>query len=94
MHRRFGQAWIGALAYTFQLYFDFSGYSDMAIGNLADVRRFPAAQFQTPPTRPTSIIDFWRRWHMTLVAVSWRDYLYIPLGGKPGTGRTLRYGQP
>jgi D-alanyl-lipoteichoic acid acyltransferase DltB (MBOAT superfamily) len=72
-------AWGGALSYTFQLYFDFSGYSDMAIGlaRLFGVT-FPA-NFNSP-YKATSIIDFWRRWHMTLSRFL-RDYLYIPLGG-------------
>jgi alginate O-acetyltransferase complex protein AlgI len=72
-------AWGGALAYSFQLYFDFSGYSDMAIG-LARIFGivFPA-NFNSP-YKAVSIIDFWRRWHMTLSRFL-RDYLYIPLGG-------------
>ena len=75
----FGEAWIGALAYTFQLYFDFSGYSDMAIG-LARMFgiRFPM-NFNSP-YQAANIIDFWRRWHITLSRFL-RDYLYIPLGG-------------
>ncbi|WP_426957290.1 MBOAT family O-acyltransferase [Muricoccus radiodurans] len=73
------EAWVGALAFTLQLYFDFSGYSDMAIG-LARMfgLRFPL-NFDSP-YRAESIIDFWRRWHMTLSRFL-RDYLYIPLGG-------------
>jgi D-alanyl-lipoteichoic acid acyltransferase DltB (MBOAT superfamily) len=73
------EAWTGALAYTMQLYFDFSGYSDMAIGlgvmfNVKFPENFDA------PYRAASIADFWRRWHITLSR--WlRDYLYIPLGG-------------
>lgn len=72
-------AWMGALSYTFQIYFDFSGYSDMAIGlGLMMGFRFPE-NFNNPYTA-TSITDFWRRWHITLGA--WmRSYLYIPLGG-------------
>lgn len=73
------EAWIGAVGYTLQLYFDFSGYSEMAIG-LARMfnLRFPV-NFDSP-YQSLNIIDFWRRWHMTLGA--WvRDYLYIPLGG-------------
>jgi D-alanyl-lipoteichoic acid acyltransferase DltB (MBOAT superfamily) len=72
-------AWSGALAYTLQLYFDFSGYSDMAIGlSLLFNVRLPL-NFDSP-LRAGNIIDFWRRWHMTLSA--WlRHYLYIPLGG-------------
>jgi alginate O-acetyltransferase complex protein AlgI len=73
------EAWAGALAYTFQLYFDFSGYSDMAIG-LARMFgiRFPM-NFNSP-YKAINIIDFWRRWHITLSRFL-RDYLYIPLGG-------------
>ena len=72
-------AWFGALNYTFQIYFDFSGYSDMAIGlGLMMGFRFPE-NFNNPYTA-VSITDFWRRWHITLGA--WmRNYLYIPLGG-------------
>ena len=73
------EAWIGALAYTLQLYFDFSGYSDMAIGlsRLFNVRL--PLNFDSP-YKATNIIEFWRRWHMTLSAFL-RDYLYVPLGG-------------
>jgi alginate O-acetyltransferase complex protein AlgI len=72
-------AWVGAIAYTFQLYFDFSGYSDMAIGlGLMFNVRLPI-NFDAP-YKAASIIDFWRRWHMTLSRFL-RDYLYIPLGG-------------
>jgi alginate O-acetyltransferase complex protein AlgI len=72
-------AWLGAISYTFQIYFDFSGYSDMAIGlGLMMGFRFPE-NFNNPYTS-LSITDFWRRWHITLG--SWmRNYLYIPLGG-------------
>jgi len=72
-------AWIGALAYTFQIYFDFSGYCDMALG-LARMFgiRLPINFFS--PYKATSIVDFWRRWHITLSRFL-RDYLYIPLGG-------------
>lgn len=82
----FFEAWIGALAYTLQLYFDFSGYSDMAIGlSLMFNVRLPM-NFDSP-YKATNIIDFWRRWHMTLSAFL-RDYLYIPLGGnRKGLGR-------
>jgi len=75
----FVEAWTGALAYTFQLYFDFSGYSDMAIG-LARMFgiRLPLNFFS--PYKANNIIDFWRRWHMTLSRFL-RDYVYIPLGG-------------
>src|SRR3984893_3501466 len=84
----FDQAWIGALAYTIQLYFDFSGYSDMAIGISLMFGIFLPLNFNSP-YKATSIIDFWRRWHMTLSQFL-RDYLYIPLGGNRH-GRTLRY---
>jgi D-alanyl-lipoteichoic acid acyltransferase DltB (MBOAT superfamily) len=84
----FDQAWIGALAYTFQLYFDFSGYSDMAIGISLMFGIFLPLNFNSP-YKATNIIDFWRRWHMTLSQFL-RDYLYIPLGGNRH-GRTLRY---
>jgi alginate O-acetyltransferase complex protein AlgI len=78
-------AWVGALSYTLQLYFDFSGYSEMAIGlSLLFGIRIPA-NFNSP-YKATSIIDFWRRWHMTLSRFL-RDYLYIPLGGN-------RHGMP
>ena len=84
----FDQAWIGALAYTFQLYFDFSGYSDMAIGMSLMFGIFLPVNFNSP-YKATSIIEFWRRWHMTLSQFL-RDYLYIPLGGNR-RGRVLRY---
>jgi D-alanyl-lipoteichoic acid acyltransferase DltB (MBOAT superfamily) len=84
----FAQAWIGALAYTFQLYFDFSGYSDMAIGISLMFGIFLPLNFNSP-YKATSIIEFWRRWHMTLSQFL-RDYLYIPLGGNRH-GRILRY---
>src|SRR6201996_3782912 len=84
----FDQAWIGALAYTFQLYFDFSGYSDMAIGISLMFGIFLPLNFNSP-YKATSIVDFWRRWHMTLSQFL-RDYLYIPLGGNR-RGRILRY---
>ena len=84
----FDQAWIGALAYTFQLYFDFSGYSDMAIGISLMFGIFLPLNFNSP-YKATSIIEFWRRWHMTLSQFL-RDYLYIPLGGNR-RGPALRY---
>lgn len=72
-------AWTGALAYTFQIYFDFSGYSDMAIG-LAKIMGFRLPENFNNPYISGSITEFWRRWHITLG--SWmRNYLYIPLGG-------------
>jgi alginate O-acetyltransferase complex protein AlgI len=84
----FSDAWIGALAYTLQLYFDFSGYSDMAIGlGLLFGIRLPL-NFNSP-YQATSIIDFWRRWHMSLSAFL-RDYLYFSLGGNH-RGEVRRY---
>jgi D-alanyl-lipoteichoic acid acyltransferase DltB (MBOAT superfamily) len=75
----FVESWGAALAYTFQLYFDFSGYSDMAVG-LARLfgLKLPINFFS--PYKATSIIEFWRRWHMTLSRFL-REFLYIPLGG-------------
>ncbi len=75
----FFDAWIGAFAYSFQLYFDFSGYSDMAIGG-ARMFGIRLPENFNSPYKATSIIDFWRRWHITLSRFL-RDYLYIPLGG-------------
>lgn len=75
----FFEAWIGALSYTFQLYFDFSGYSEMAIA-LGLMLGFTLPKNFNSPYQANSMIDFWHRWHMTLGA--WvRDYLYIPMGG-------------
>lgn len=73
------EAWLGALAYTFQLYFDFSGYSDMAIGLSWMLNIRLPFNFDSP-YRATNISDFWRRWHMSL-STFLRDYLYVPLGG-------------
>lgn len=82
------EAWAAALLYTFQLYFDFSGYSDMAIGlGLMLNLRIPF-NFHSP-YKARSIIDFWHRWHMSLSAFL-RDYLYIPLGGNR-RGKLRRY---
>lgn len=75
----FNEAWIGALAYTFQLYFDFSGYSDMAIG-LSWMFNVRLPFNFNSPYQAVNIADFWRRWHMSLSSFL-RDYLYIPLGG-------------
>ena len=73
------QTFVAIIAYTFQIYFDFSGYSDMAIG-LGGIMGFTFPENFKQPYRATSITDFWRRWHITLS--SWmRDYLYMPLGG-------------
>ena len=74
-----GMAWIGALAYTFQIYFDFSGYSDMAIG-LGRMFGFKFLENFNYPYISRSVTEFWRRWHISL-GVWFRDYLYIPLGG-------------
>ena len=78
-------AWVGALSYTLQLYFDFSGYSDMAIG-LAKMFNVELPLNFWSPYKAGSIIEFWRRWHMTLSRFL-RDYIYIPLGGN-------RHGEP
>jgi alginate O-acetyltransferase complex protein AlgI len=75
-------AWLGALAYTVQLYFDFSGYSDMAIG-LGRMFGLQLPENFNRPYSASSITDFWRRWHMSL-SRWFRDYLYIPLGGNRG----------
>jgi D-alanyl-lipoteichoic acid acyltransferase DltB (MBOAT superfamily) len=75
----FFEAWVGALAYTLQLYFDFSGYSDMAIG-LGRMFGIELPLNFNSPYKSRSISEFWRRWHMTLSRFL-RDYVYIPLGG-------------
>ena len=72
-------AWTGAVAYTFQIYFDFSGYSDMAIG-LGRMFGFKFPENFRYPYESVSITDFWRRWHITL-STWFKEYLYIPLGG-------------
>ncbi len=78
-----GDAWLGALAYTAQLYFDFSGYSDMAIG-LGLMMGFRFMENFNQPYISQSITEFWRRWHISLS--TWlRDYLYISLGGNRGS---------
>lgn len=71
--------WIGSLAYTFQIYYDFSGYSDMAIG-LGKILGFKFPENFNNPYVSQNITEFWRRWHITLGSFM-RDYLYIPLGG-------------
>lgn len=81
----FAEAWTGALAYGLQIYFDFSGYSDMALG-LARCFGYHLPINFNAPYRSASIIAFWRRWHITLSQFL-RDYLYIPLGGN-------RHGEP
>ena len=72
-------AWLGAIAYTFQIYFDFSGYSDMAIG-LGHLFGFRFPENFNYPYISQSITEFWRRWHITL-STWFREYVYIPLGG-------------
>jgi alginate O-acetyltransferase complex protein AlgI len=84
----FFEGWAAALSYTFQLYFDFSGYSDMAIG-LGLMFNIQLPFNFNSPYKAANIIDFWRRWHMTLSAFL-RDYLYIPLGGNR-KGETRRH---
>lgn len=81
-------AWLGAIAYTFQIYFDFSGYSDMAIG-LGKIFGFTFLENFNYPYISQSITEFWRRWHISLS--SWfREYVYIPLGGnRKGMKRQL-----
>ncbi len=80
------ETWTGAIGYTLQLYFDFSGYSDMAIGLSLMFNISLPINFNSP-YKAANIVDFWRRWHMTLSAFL-RDYLYIPLGGnRLGEGR-------
>ena len=82
-------AWVGAICYALMLYFDFSGYSDMAIG-LAQMFGFNFDKNFDYPYMSTSISEFWRRWHISLGA--WfRDYIYFPLGGsRVGTAKTIR----
>ncbi|HWN97514.1 MAG TPA: MBOAT family protein, partial [Methylomirabilota bacterium] len=82
------EAWLGVLAYTLQLYFDFSGYSDMAIG-LARLFGIRLPMNFNSPYQAANIADFWRRWHMTLSRFL-RDYVYIPLGGNRH-GNTRKY---
>lgn len=74
-----GLAWLGAIAYTLQLYFDFSGYTDMALG-LGRIFGFRLPENFNYPYVSKSASEFWRRWHMTL-SFWFRDYVYIPLGG-------------
>ena len=84
-----GGGWLGLLAFGFQIYFDFSGYSDMAIG-IGQMLGFRFPENFDHPYLAASVTEFWRRWHMSLT--NWfREYLYIPLGGnRGGTARTLR----
>src|SRR4051812_9807531 len=85
--KHFYDAWFGLVGYAFQIYFDFSGYSDMAVG-LALMLGFVLIQNFDSPYKSQSITEFWRRWHISLS--TWlRDYLYIPLGGnRKGPSRT------
>jgi len=81
-------AWIGAIAYLFQIYYDFSGYSDMAIG-LGRMFGFHFKENFNHPYMAGTVQDFWRRWHISLSSF-FRDYVYIPLGGnRKGRGRTV-----
>ena len=84
----FASAWITVIAYSFQLYYDFSGYSDMAVG-LARIFGIRLPVNFHSPYKAVSIIDFWRRWHITLSRFL-RDYLYVPLGGNR-KGAVRRY---
>ena len=85
---RFIEAWVALLAYGAQIYFDFSGYCDMAVG-LARLFGIAFPQNFNRPYRATSVSDFWRRWNITLSGFL-RDYLYIPLGGnRRGEGRRV-----
>lgn len=82
-------AWLGMVAYTFQIYFDFAGYSDMAIG-LGKMMGFTFPENFDMPYTSRSITEFWRRWHMTLGGFM-KDYLYIPLGGNKVTKRRMYF---
>ena len=84
-----GMAWLGALCYMLQIYYDFGGYSDMAIG-LGRLLGFTFSENFDHPYTAVSVTDFWRRWHISLS--SWfREYVYIPLGGnRVSTGRHIR----
>jgi alginate O-acetyltransferase complex protein AlgI len=85
----FAIAWLGAITYTLQLYFDFSGYSDMAIG-LGRMLGFRLPENFARPYSSVTITEFWRRWHMSL-SRWFRDYVYIPLGGnRHGAAKTYR----
>ena len=79
-------AWLGIIAFAFQIYFDFSGYSDMAIG-LGKMLGFEFLENFNYPYISRSITEFWRRWHISL-STWFRDYVYIPLGGsRHGRGK-------
>ncbi len=77
----FADAWLAALCYTMQIYFDFSGYTDMALG-MSQMMNIHLPQNFDSPYRQRNLQEFWRHWHMTLTRFL-RDYVYIPLGGKP-----------
>ena len=86
--RTFTIAWIGAIAYTLQIYYDFSGYSDMAIG-LGRIFGFHFLENFNYPYISKTVTEFWRRWHISL-GTWFRDYVYIPMGGsREGTARTI-----
>ena len=88
IHYPFWMTWVGALAYTFQIYYDFSGYSDMAIG-LGAVFGFRFLENFNYPYISRTITEFWRRWHISL-STWFKEYLYIPLGGnRVSKGRNL-----
>lgn len=81
-------AWIGCISYAFQIYFDFGGYSDMAIG-LGKMFGFEFLENFHYPYVSTSVTEFWRRWHISL-STWFREYVYIPLGGnRKGDSRTI-----
>ena len=82
-------AWLGLLAYTFHIYFDFSGYSDMAIG-IGKIMGFSFSENFDNPYNSRSITEFWRRWHMTL-GIWMKNYLYIPLGGNLVSSKSRLY---
>ena len=83
------QAWLGIISYTFQIYFDFSGYSDMAIG-IGQIIGFKFPENFNNPYTSQSVTEFWRRWHITLG--SWmKNYLYIPLGGNKTNSKFRMY---
>ena len=85
----FGLAWVGIIGYTLQIYFDFSGYSDMAIG-LGRMLGFEFLENFNYPYISHSITEFWRRWHISL-STWFRDYLYIPLGGNRGSTQRVAF---
>jgi alginate O-acetyltransferase complex protein AlgI len=89
LHFNTATAWLGVLAYAFQIYFDFSGYSDMAIG-IGRMIGFRFPENFSNPYISQSITEFWRRWHITLGRFM-RDYLYIPLGGSRVSMRRLYF---